>query len=223
MACHEVFVSREVVSEEGSQAFDVVSPVAMEFAGEAEPGHELCSARLHAGPGGVAGGFVEGAGGVGDDEDFVAFFEGGEGGKGDADFGDDAGEDELLFAGGFDGFDEVFIVPGVDVAGAGDVGRIGKEGLDLGHERTVGAVFETGGEDRRQFEILGGVGEGHDVVAEFFGREVADEIAEARLVIDEQDGGVVFVEAAVGEVVGHCRVPLRSGEEAFAFASTPRW
>jgi hypothetical protein len=47
-------------------------------------------------------------------------------GKGHAHFGDHAGDDQLLLAGGLDRGQELLVVPGVDVAGTGDVGRIRK-------------------------------------------------------------------------------------------------
>lgn len=118
------FVIRNVSGEEGSEAFGIVAPVAVQFAGRTEPGHELCARGGHAIPGGVSGQGVEGARSVRHDKDVIAFFQSGQGGEGNADFGDHAGNDELFFARGLDCLDEVFVVPGIDVTVPGDVGSI---------------------------------------------------------------------------------------------------
>src|SRR5574343_1801558 len=147
VAVDQVAVVRDVVGEQRAQALDVVAPVAVEFAGDAEPGHQLGAGSRHAIPGGLAGQFVEGARGVGDDEDLVALLKGRQRGKGNADLGDDAGDDQLLLAGGLDGLDEVLVVPGVDLAGPGDVRRLRKGFLQFGHQRAVRPVLEAGGPD----------------------------------------------------------------------------
>jgi hypothetical protein len=67
----------------------------------------------------MPGDLVEGAGRIGDDEDLVALLDRRERREGDADLGDDAGDDQLLLAGGLHRRDEVLVVPGVDLAGAG--------------------------------------------------------------------------------------------------------
>ena len=200
VAVDEAAVVGEVIGEQGTEAFDVVAPVAVEFARYAEPGHQLSTGGLHAKPGGITGGLVKGAGGVGHDEDFVAFFQGGEGGEGDADFGDDARDEELFLTGGFDGLHEVRVVPGIDVTGAGDVRGIGKEFLEFRNEGAVGAVFKAGGQDGGELEVFGSIGQREDVVLEVIRREIMDEVGEAGLMIHEQDGDIVFIEAVVFEV-----------------------
>jgi len=72
----------------------------------------------------VAGDLIESARGVGYHEHFIALLDGGKSRKGYADFGNHAGDDELLAAGLLHRIDEILIVPGVDVAGPGDVGRV---------------------------------------------------------------------------------------------------
>ena len=66
---------------------------------------------------------IEGAGSIGNHKYFEAGFNGVQNGEGH-DFGDDTGNDQLLLAGGLDGVNEVFVVPGVDLTRAGDIRRI---------------------------------------------------------------------------------------------------
>ncbi|GER18041.1 hypothetical protein VCH24_30630 [Variovorax boronicumulans] len=125
---------------------------------------------------------------------------------GHADLGDHAGDQELLLARGLHGLDEVLVVPGVDLAGAGNVGRVGKLGLQLGHQRAVGAVLEAGGQHRGQLEVTGDVGQGQHVVLELVGVDVAHQREQAGLVVDQQHGDIVLVETGVR--LGHGRLPL---------------
>lgn len=55
----------------------------------------------------------------------------------------------------FDRFGEIFVIPGIDVAGTSDVGRVGKQFFQFGDQRPIGARFETGGQDRGQLEVFG--------------------------------------------------------------------
>jgi len=71
-----------------------------------------------------------------------------------------------LLAGGLHCLDEVLVVPGVDLAWAGDVRGIREQCFQLRHQRAVGALLEAGGEDGRQVEELGQVGQGQHVVLE---------------------------------------------------------
>ncbi|RMT14404.1 hypothetical protein ALP52_02940 [Pseudomonas amygdali pv. mori] len=59
------------------------------------------------------------------------------------------------------------------------------------------ALFETGGEDGRQFEEAGQVSQGQDVILELVRREVLYQRDQACLMIDQQHDGVIFVQAAV--------------------------
>ncbi|MNF03322.1 hypothetical protein D3C80_2026120 [compost metagenome] len=79
----------------------------------------------------------------------------------------------MLAPGGFHRGDEVLVVPGIDLAGAGDIGRIRKLLLEFRHQRAVGAILEAGGEDGRQFEVAGQVGQGQHVVLELVRIDIA--------------------------------------------------
>ncbi|MNW05928.1 hypothetical protein D3C71_2022540 [compost metagenome] len=67
-------------------------------------------------------------------------------------------------------------------------------------------MLEAGGEDGRQVEELGQVSQGQDVVLERIRLDVADQREQTSLVVDQQDSGVVFVQAVVFEW-GHGRAP----------------
>ncbi|MNV86833.1 hypothetical protein D3C71_1808910 [compost metagenome] len=59
VAADQVAVVGDVVGEQRSQPLDVVAPIAMQFAGETKPGHQLGAGLRHAIPGRMAGDFVE--------------------------------------------------------------------------------------------------------------------------------------------------------------------
>ncbi|MCY1179882.1 hypothetical protein D9M73_203010 [compost metagenome] len=105
----------------------------------------------------------------------------------------------MFLASCLDRLDEVFVVPGVDLARASDVRRIRKECLEFGHQRSVGTGFETGGEDGRQLEVLGQVSQRQHVVLELVRLDIAHQRQQASLVVNQQYGSVVFVQAVVGE------------------------
>ncbi|MNP35584.1 hypothetical protein D3C76_1289230 [compost metagenome] len=193
-----------MVGAQRGQAFNVVAPVAVQLARYAEPGHQLRTGLAHAVMGGIAGHGVEGTGGVGHHEHIKLFFQGRQGREGNTHFRHDAGDDQLLLAGGLHCLDEVFVVPGVDLAWAGDVRGVREQGFQLWYQRAVGALLEAGGEDGRQVEELGQVSQGQHVVLERVRLDVADQGQQASLVVDQQDSGVVFVQAVVFEV-GHGR------------------
>lgn len=75
MAGNEVAVIRNVIGKQRGQAVDVIAPVAMQFAGDTEPRHQLCARLRHAVPGRVAGDFVERARRVGRDEYIETFLD----------------------------------------------------------------------------------------------------------------------------------------------------
>ncbi len=154
VARHEIAVVRNVGGEQGAQTLDVIAPVAMQLAGHTEPAHQLRPRCLHARPGRVTRHLIEGARGVGDNEYVKALLNGGQGGEGHTDFGHHAGNDQLLAAGLLDGVDEILVVPGVDIAGARDVRRIGEQLLQFRHQWAVGAVLKAGGQNRGELEIL---------------------------------------------------------------------
>lgn len=200
IAGHQTAVRGKVIGEEGAEPFHVIAPIAMKFAGRAKPCEKLAPRRAHSLPCGVAGRFIKGTRGVGDDEYLKPLFASRQGGEGYADLGDDSGDNELLLASRFHGFDEVFVVPRIDLPGAGDAWSIGKDLLELWHQRTVGAGFKARGEDHREVEILRGVGQRENVVLKLVGGKVMHEIGQSGLVIYEEDGDVVFIEAMVFEV-----------------------
>ena len=177
----------------------VVAPVAVQFARDAKPAHELAAGRLHPRPGCIARGLVEGARSVSDDEDFVTFLPRRERRERDADFGDDAGDEQLLLARRLHRLHKILVVPRIDVAGPGDVGRIGEERFQFRHKRAIRAILEARGEDRRQVEVFRGIGEREDGVLEVVRREVLHAVGQTSLMIDEQDGDICLIEAVVFE------------------------
>ncbi|MNJ59334.1 hypothetical protein D3C77_550160 [compost metagenome] len=198
-----------MVGEQCPQPFDVIAPVTVQLAGHAEPGHQLRPCRLHAPPGRVTGQLIEGAGGVGDDKYLKALLQRRQRREGHAHFSDHTGDQQLLLAGGFYRFDEVLVVPSVDVAGACDVRGVGELLFQFRHQRAVGAGLETGGENGRQLEVLGQVRQGQDVVLEAVGVDVPYQRQQTGLVVDQQHGGVVLVQTLVLE--GHDGSPSLAG------------
>lgn len=199
MTVDQAAVIRQMIGEKGAKTLDIIAPIAVQLASGSKPRHQLTSGCGHTCPGRVAGGFVEGAGGIGNDKYFVTRLTGGEGGEGHADFSHNPGDDELFFAGGFNCVQEVLIIPRIDIAGAGDVGGVRKHLLQFGHQRPVGSAFEAGGQNRGQFEVLRAVRQRQNVVLEIVRREILDKIGQSGLVIYQQDGGVIFIEAIVLE------------------------
>jgi hypothetical protein len=74
-----------------------------------------------------------------------------------------------FFSGSFHGLDEVFIVPGIDLPRTSDVGRFRKQLLEFWHKWSIGATFKAGRQNRRQLEILRGIGQRQHVVLELIG------------------------------------------------------
>ncbi len=162
-----------------------------------EPVHHLCTRLGHAHPGRLLHGFVEGARSIGHHEHFKTFCQRRQGRERYAHIGHHAGDNQLLAASSLDRLDEVFIVPGVDLAGAGNVRRIREHLFQLGHQRAVRALLEAGSENGRQAEELGQVAQGQHVVLELVGREVLHQRDQAGLVVDQKHHGIVFVQALV--------------------------
>ncbi|MNF69390.1 hypothetical protein D3C84_512730 [compost metagenome] len=106
----------------------------------------------------------------------------------------------MLATGGLDCLDEIFVVPGIDLARSSDVGRVRKHLFQLRHQWAIWALFKTGGENGRQLEELGNVSQGQHVVLELVGREILNQRNQAGLVVDQQHYCVVFVQAVVGSV-----------------------
>ncbi|MNE59397.1 hypothetical protein D3C80_1544860 [compost metagenome] len=190
----------------------------MQLAGHAEPGHQLRAGGFHPAPGRITGQFVEGTGGIGDHEHIEAFFQGRQCREGHANLGHHTGDDQLLLAGGLDCLDEVFVVPGIDVARARDVRRVRELLLEFGHQRAIWAVLEAGGEDGRQLEVLGQVRQGQHIVLETVGFDIPYQREQTRLVIHQQYGGVVLVQSLV--LKGHDVFLTRVGCVWYDFAQT---
>ena len=82
-----------------------------------------------------------------------------------------------------------------------------EKSLQLGDERPIRPVLEARGQDRRQLEVVRQVAEREHVVLEIIGREVADDVAEAGLVVDQKHGSFGLVETTVLEFVLHDQFP----------------
>ena len=145
-------------------------------------------------------GFVEGARSIGDHKYFKPFRQRRQRRKGYAHIRHHARNDQLLAPGRLDRLDEIFVVPGIDLTGARDVGRIGEQLLEFGHQWAVGAGFKTGGEDGRQLEEPGHISERQHVVLEFVRREILHQRNQTGLVINQQHHSIIFVQAFVWNV-----------------------
>lgn len=66
----EAAIGGQMIREESAQALDVIPPIAMQLASDAEPAHQLGTGCRHAGPSRVAGRLVECPGGIRNDKDF---------------------------------------------------------------------------------------------------------------------------------------------------------
>lgn len=175
MTVHPVAIIRNVIVQQRPQALHVVAPIAMQFAGHGKPGHQLHAGLRHAVPGGITGDLVEDARGIGNYEDVVTGFDGGQCRERHAYLGDHARNEQLLSAGRLDGVDKILIVSGIDLAWAGDVWRIRELLLQLWHQRAVGAVLEAGGQDRRQREIRGDIRQRQHVILELVRINIANQ------------------------------------------------
>lgn len=92
---------------------------------------------------------------------------------------------------------KVRVVLGIDLAGASDERCVREHFLQFGHNGTVRPLLEAGGEDSRQLEVSGHVGQGQDAVLELAGCLVLDEGSQAALMVHEEDGGCAPGNAAV--------------------------
>ena len=113
----------------------------MQFACDAEPSSTAPSRRMR--PRRLPAGQVERSGGISNDKDFVTVLNGRQRRKSDAHLGHDARDDQLLFSRRLDGLDEIFVVPGVDVARPCDVKEIpGNMALSSGTSGPLGPSLE---------------------------------------------------------------------------------
>ena len=83
------------------------------------------------------------------------------------------------------------------MTGAGDKRRIGEHLSDFGQQRPVGTAFQTGGQNRRQAEKFGAVGQCQNVVLEFAGSEILHEGKQARLMIDKKTYGLFLIQPRI--------------------------
>mgnify|MGYP000085182697 CR=1 FL=1 len=194
----KVAIVGNVLREQRTEALNVVTPVAVELAGRAKPRHQLRTIGYHTRPRSVASHRIECAGGISHNKHLKILREGGEDRERDAHLSDDASNNKLLFAGSPHRGHKVLIVPGVDLAGAGNEGGIREHRLELRDDRAVGTLLKRGRKDGGEVEVLRECGEGEDISLELIGINIADEGQKASLVVDEQHSGVVLVEADVG-------------------------
>ncbi len=182
-----------------------LGPVALPFE-EGGDGGEADSACLHhAGEGGIVRGLGGGSAAVFDYVEVVAFAKHFDGGPGDADLCPKAGHYDVFLACGFDGGAEGGVVPRVH-ARAFD-GLLAREDIEeLRPEVAAKAFGFNGGEDSGDVELFCDFGEEDDVVDEGGAVNIGDAEGHLRLVVDEDDGGIVCGEQFV--IVGHDGVLL---------------
>lgn len=106
----------EVLGQNAAETLNVVAPVPVQFAAYAKPVHQLGPGLFHTAPGGIPGGLVERARSICNNEHFVAFFQCRQRGEGHADVGHYASDQKLLFAGRLYCFDELLVIPAIDLA-----------------------------------------------------------------------------------------------------------
>lgn len=114
-----------MLREQVPQPFDIISPIAVQFARRAKPTHQLRAGLGHAIPSRIARNRIERAGCVGDDENLIPLFQRRERRKRHANLGHHAGDDQLFLARGLYRLDEIFIIPGIDIAGTSNIGASG--------------------------------------------------------------------------------------------------
>ena len=86
------------------------------------------------------------------------------------------------------------VVPGVDLAGARDVDRIGIVLMDLGDQRAVRAVGDRGRGEGRNLGEMGHLRERGHVRAKDRQVDVPDQLEQPALMVDQQHDGVVGVD-----------------------------
>ena len=86
------------------------------------------------------------------------------------------------------------VVPGVDLAGARDVDRVGIVLMDLGDERAVRPVGDRGRGEGRNLGEVGHLRQRGHVRAQRRKVDVPDQLEQPALVVDQQHDGVVGVD-----------------------------
>lgn len=116
MASSKHTINRHILVEERKYLSSTRSrtPVAHKIADDREQTDKLDASALHTGVCGVADQLRGGTGSFDVGEDRVAFGAEREREESGADVGYDAGDDDLLFTGGFNSGAEIWIVPGAD-------------------------------------------------------------------------------------------------------------
>ena len=118
VARHQVSICWNMVGEQVTQALNVIPPVTMQLADHSEPIQQLRSSICHPCPCRLTDRFIEGPGRIRDDKHVVSCLQRRERGEGDAHVGDHAGNNELSAPGRLYSLDEVFIIPGINLARA---------------------------------------------------------------------------------------------------------
>ena len=90
------------------------------------------------------------------------------------------------------------VVPGIDVAGPGDVRRLRELLLQLRHQRAVGAVSKLVVRMVGSLKYLARSPSASTLFLNLSGIEIAHQRQQAGLMVDQQHGGVVLVETDVG-------------------------
>ena len=191
-----------MVGAQCSQPLDVVSPVAMQFASDGKPGHQLSTGRLHPQPSGFSGGVIECPRSISDDENFVAFLQGRQSREGNADLSHHSRDDQLFLASGFHSFDEILIIPGIDLAGSSDVGSIWEQFLQLRNQGPLGPC------SKLVVKIVGNLknlaaSANANVVLKIVRRKISHDIAQPRLMIDQQHCRIVLVQSSISKALTH--------------------
>jgi hypothetical protein len=101
-----------------------------------------------------------------DGENLDAIVYSADGWKRHAHAGDGTCDNQSLFACGFDGSDEVRIVPGVYLAFARDIFCVRSVLMNLRYQRAVRRLWNGGRRDDRQFTQRGHLGEGGSATAQ---------------------------------------------------------
>lgn len=115
---------------------------------------------------------------------------------------DNTTNDNLTPIGGLDGSLELGIIPSADLALSLDQRRIGVQFENLLWQRAVGTLLAAGCEDDGDVEDLAEGRVCHHVAAVQSGVEIAGELVEADLKVQDQEHGFVDFEALPWNAVG---------------------
>lgn len=98
----------------------------------------------------------------------------------------DLPDNHLLLARLLHGIRKVFVVHGIDLAGATDNWNIGNGIRNLLHNRAIGASLKRGRQNGRGFVVVGDLGQGDDIVVELVGFKITDQLDETGLLKQNQ-------------------------------------